>query len=638
MAKGLKKINLRKIGQWGLVLFLAYAWIKTIVMDDSIFNFEACCPFGGIQAISSLFSNGVMPHTMNSLQVLMGAMLALATILFSKLFCGHVCPVGTVSEGLSNLGKRFKLPKYEIGGLFDITLRSLKYILLFVTFYITLGSNELFCQQYDPFYATVTLFGADVTVWMGVLTILILIAGAIFLRHFWCRYLCPLGAISGVFKYFYVFVVFAAILIVFNQADIPINRTWALATICILGYVLEIVGLKRAAAIHVVKIKRNEHACIDCGLCTKNCPQGIQVDKMKVVNHPDCNLCTECIGICPEDKAIGINGSSKFRWLPTLITVVFIMAGFILGAKMEIPTVDLNWGEPEQSQKTAKFQMAGIKNVKCYGSSISFANRMRTVPGVTGVETYIRDHRVVVKYDSTKLSPKDVKKAIFVPTYLDIHSPANEAEVQMVDVRVNNFFDELDRVFIANLVKDIDEVYSMKTIFGEPVKVRFFIDEKMNPDTLKQLIEQVDLVYRTSELSFSSKGRYSVESLRVSDTLFSGLYLKAKSFPAFKRAFNNRNKYSNNELASVVVPITSYPKNQQMMPYIANYLGKSDDFIVGLVSKYTQNGPIAVVFYVREKTNKEKILDLLGEEMITVSYNNGQSETMDNPYVFDISN
>ncbi len=86
------------------------------------------------------------------MQVVMGGALVLGTIVSSKLFCGYACPVGTVSENLGKLGNKFRLPQIKLGGLADICLRSLKYIILGITFYFTLESNELFCKKFDPFF------------------------------------------------------------------------------------------------------------------------------------------------------------------------------------------------------------------------------------------------------------------------------------------------------------------------------------------------------------------------------------------------------------------------------------------------------------------------------------------------------
>ena len=126
----------------------------------------------------------------------MGVILLVGVLLFSKLFCSYICPIGTISEWLGRLGDQLKI-RYTIKGLGDKILRSLKYILLFITLYFTLQSNELFCKKFDPYFSVASGFNSDVVVLYASLAIALVIFGSIFIRLFWCKYLCPLGAISN---------------------------------------------------------------------------------------------------------------------------------------------------------------------------------------------------------------------------------------------------------------------------------------------------------------------------------------------------------------------------------------------------------------------------------------------------------
>jgi polyferredoxin len=630
-----KNINIRRTGQWTLVFILAIFWIRTIFDKNFFFDFETCCPFGGLQSMATFVTSGNMACTMDGMQLVMGGLLALSVILVSKLFCGYVCPVGTISEGLGRLGKRLKLPSYELGGFADMAMRSIKYILLFITFYFTLESNDLFCKKFDPFFATVTLFGEDVSTWMATLSIVLLVVGAVFLRQFWCKYLCPLGAISSAFKYFYVFIVFTVILIVLKQAEVEIGLAWVLGSLAVIAYTLELVGLKKNAGFQLLKIKRDSETCIDCGICDEKCPQEINVSVVKEVNHPDCNLCAECIGVCPNEQALSINGKTKFRWLPMLITVVLIMAGLILGAKLSVPTVDEKWGDDEAIERSLVYEMSGIKNIKCYGSSRTFVDRIKKVKGITGASTYIKDHRVVLMYDTTLMNENQVRRSIFVPKFMDISIPENDETVYITDYYVENFFDELDVVFIANLLKEVPGVYSFETRYSQLVNIRVYSDSLINRDSIAMIFENTQLVYTTPEESFSSEGLYKVVEIAENDTVLSGAYLKSLSFPSFQRAFNNRSQYTDDQLGRVIFPISEYPRNSQLMPYVINHLGKSSEYIVGLIAQYGSTGPVAVVFYVKGKVSEEEIIDLMLKKKLTITYDNGVVEEIKNPYVFE---
>ena len=70
-------------------------------------DFEAYCPFGGILSLGSKLWMGTMSCAMSENQLFMGIMLIVGVILFGKLFCGYLCPIGTVTEWLNKLFARF---------------------------------------------------------------------------------------------------------------------------------------------------------------------------------------------------------------------------------------------------------------------------------------------------------------------------------------------------------------------------------------------------------------------------------------------------------------------------------------------------------------------------------------------------
>ncbi len=54
---------------------------------------------------------------------------------------------------------------------------------------------------------------------------------------------------------------------------------------------------------------------------------------------------------------------------------------------------------------------------------MSFATKMKCVPGVLGVETFVKSHSVKIYYDTEELTPDELKKSIFTPTKTILRKP-----------------------------------------------------------------------------------------------------------------------------------------------------------------------------------------------------------------------
>lgn len=149
----------RYVLEWGILAALIVFILVSHVIGGRI-NPDTYCPFGGIQAFANLISHGSLPCDMSSLQILSGIALLAAVVLFSKLFCAYLCPLGTISDLCRKLRDHFKLKSFLIqsDSLWDKTLRISKYILLFVILYGTITTGELVCKKIDPYYALATGF------------------------------------------------------------------------------------------------------------------------------------------------------------------------------------------------------------------------------------------------------------------------------------------------------------------------------------------------------------------------------------------------------------------------------------------------------------------------------------------------
>jgi len=474
--------------QFSIIGLLVYMGIRFFIDKNYFPDYEAYCPFGGVQALSSYFVNNSLACSMTSAQIVMGLTLIVLIIIVSKLFCSYVCPIGTLSEWLGRLGERFKM-RTTLTGKLDKVLRILKYTLLFITIYFTVTSSELFCKKFDPYYATVTGFGSDVSIVMGIIALVLVVVGSFYIRLFWCKYVCPLGAISNIFRFFLVFIGIIVAYIAVLLLGMKLSFIWVLAALCIVAYVLELLSINNKV-FPLLKITRNPETCTNCSQCSNACPQAIDVAALDKVNHTDCNLCGDCIQACPEKNTLTINRKGK-KWLPALILLLLIIIGIIVGSTFEVPTISEYWGDATLKPKMKVYEQSGLKNIKCFGSSTSFAKKMKKVKGVTGVSTYVSSHSVKVWYDPSILDTLGLKKSIFVPVKVALAKQQIETDsIAVYYLNVDHFFDPYDTYYLTTLLQQNHEIFGFTTEYDCPVKVTVYVSKDITAESIKTLIEQ----------------------------------------------------------------------------------------------------------------------------------------------------
>ena len=544
MKRKLKSTNWsRFIIQYSVIAFILILALMPSSLRTEAPDFEAYCPFGGLQALGSYLLSDSLSCSMTSTQIVMGILLLIGVVLFSKLFCAFICPVGIVSEWLGRFGNKWKV-RMTITGIGDKALRSLKYALLFITLFFTLQSNELFCKKYDPYFGAATGFGADVVLLWSLLALAIVVLGSVFIRLFWCKYLCLLAALSNIFKFTFFFVAVMAIYIILLKSGVEINYVWPLALACSGGYLIEILG-QNSKFFPVAKITRNEITCTDCNLYTKKCPQGIDVAHVKVVKHVDCNLCGDCILVCPVKNTLNINKRDKLKWLPIYMTINLVALGLLLGSIWEIPTISQRWVEKDVFEKAKIYEQEGLRNIKCFGSSMAFANQMKEVDGVYGVETFVAKHGIKVYYDDSKLDTAKIQQLLFTPQRLRVKPLIENTEkVYEVTLTLENFFDIFDFTYLSILLDQKTNAVGLASEYACPVIVRIYFPDKapVNEELIK-VIESKTLTYDTESGNSTVKLGYEVKSAPAISELSKFDFLSS-FFEPYHDTFNNKDIYT----------------------------------------------------------------------------------------------
>ncbi len=224
---------------------------------------EGFLPLSGLISLKYWFLTGIVNDIHPAAMFLLLAFIMMSLV-FKKSFCGFVCPVGLISEWLWKLsrklfGRKASAPwGWRVPKFLDYPLRSLKYILLlfFLNAILVVMTEPVLKAFIDSPYnkvadAKMLLFFADISQFaLGVIILLMILS--LFISNFWCRYLCPYGALVGLISY-----------------------------------------------LSPVKIRRNVSTCTDCGACAKVCPSAIKVDREKLIRSDECIGCLECVSACP---------------------------------------------------------------------------------------------------------------------------------------------------------------------------------------------------------------------------------------------------------------------------------------------------------------------------------------------------
>jgi polyferredoxin len=246
---------------------------------------EGWLPIASLMNLKDWILTGEIPRLHPAGMFLLLAFVAMSLV-FRKAFCGWLCPVGTISEQLWKAGRQAFGRTLTPPRWLDIPLRALKYILLGLFLYAVgsmpvEGIRQFLGSPYGiisdvkmlNFFRFLSVTGAAVLV--------VIVALSFAVKNFWCRYLCPYGALMGFFS-----------------------------------------------AASPVRIRRSESACIDCGKCANACPSMLPVDQLIQIRSVECTGCLECVAVCPAESALELSVTPR-RVVPAWAVAAGIAALFL---------------------------------------------------------------------------------------------------------------------------------------------------------------------------------------------------------------------------------------------------------------------------------------------------------------------
>ncbi len=286
----LKMKNIRRLSQGFFLLLFLFLLIQTESKgkDELGYPVKVFLDFDPLLLITTILSAHAVERAFY-----LSLILILITIVFGRVFCGWICPLGTLNNIVGSFRKRktyiqkdglFKLKYYillfllassasgiQIAGIFDplsLIIRSLSVSIYPLFNYIVSAFFDgiynlkipvivdLSEYIYSMLKKSLLLFGQTYYkqgIFIGILFFIILGINLVENR-FWCRYLCPLGALFGILSRFAI--------------------------------------LKRSAS----------EGCTSCGICASACQGNASPDKNGAWRSSECMFCWNCDDICPNNS------------------------------------------------------------------------------------------------------------------------------------------------------------------------------------------------------------------------------------------------------------------------------------------------------------------------------------------------
>ncbi len=276
-------------------------------------------PISSMMSFYYFISTGQIIHS-HPAGLFIFAGIVLLSLVFGKAFCSWLCPIGFLSELIGDFGEKIFRGKIKIPKWLDYPLRSLKYLMLGFLFYAVFVLMDIVAVRAfleSPYNQVADLkmyyFFADISK-SALIILASLFILSVIIRNFWCRYLCPYGALLGMISF-----------------------------------------------LSPHKIKRNPVSCIDCGLCAKACPAKIKVDKVITVVSDECNSCLSCVDACPVADTLDLKSIYTKKKISKKTVAIGVVSIFMIVTGIGIVTG--NW----QNNITKKEYLVHYKLMDSYG-------------------------------------------------------------------------------------------------------------------------------------------------------------------------------------------------------------------------------------------------------------------------------
>lgn len=187
-------------------------------------------------------------------------------VLFGKLICGFICPMGFVQDTLHVFRQKTGVEGIAMNDKLYERLAIIKWSAVMI--FLGMGFAGLdFCNVCPAVTLSPAFSGFKTSIYVSGFLMIFVLVGSFFKHRFFCN-ICPMGLIMGLFH-----------------------------------------------KVSAVRLKKDCTACTECGACYAACPMGIKsvyTERERAdVTTINCIMCGECVRNCPEDDALRLTMAGK---------------------------------------------------------------------------------------------------------------------------------------------------------------------------------------------------------------------------------------------------------------------------------------------------------------------------------------
>ncbi len=246
--------------------------------------------FSALGDIVKALVNGTFSVSALSAQLITVLGIFVITALWGRFFCGFLCSFGALQDLFAIPLKKFRLKHRFMPTWLERALKFLKFAMLafiVVAVWVLALPVDSSLSPWGVFgmltSGNFSLAAAAIPT-VGFVLLFAIMLASMFIERFFCRYLCPLGAI------------------------------------------FTLISGKR-----LFKISCGD-TCVNCGLCTKKCAMGIDIAGHNEVTSGECIDCMQCLTACPR-KCLSSTTTPAIAGTAAAL----VMCGLVTVGKITVP-------------------------------------------------------------------------------------------------------------------------------------------------------------------------------------------------------------------------------------------------------------------------------------------------------------